>query len=260
VDYRALAMSSVLLAIPVFNEAKHLVPVLARARRHVDDILVIDDGSTDDTPRLLAGQSGVFRLTHSENRGYGQSLIDAFRFAARHGFDWVITMDCDEQHEPSFIPRFLDAIAAGDADVVSGSRYLAAFPENTSPPTERRRINAAITRLLREVLGLELTDAFCGFKAHRVSSMADLRLTVPGYAFPLQLWVQAARAGLRVREIPVPLIYHDSNRHFGGSLDDPVARLRHYLEVFVQELRDGCEAAAPVALRGAQECEPCKQR
>lgn len=252
-------MPSVLLAIPVFNEAAHLSSVVARARSHVDDVLVIDDGSTDETPELLARQAGVFRLAHPENRGYGQSLIDAFAFAWRHGFDWVVTMDCDEQHEPSYIPRFLEAIAADDADIVSGSRYLRELPENTAAPPDRRRINALITHLLREVLQLELTDAFCGFKAHRVSAMRHLRLTVPGYAFPLQLWVRAARAGLRIREIAVPLIYQDPNRHFGGPLDDPRARLQHYISVFVRELLDGRAAGSLSELHGAQACKPCQQ-
>jgi len=90
--------------------------------------------------------------------------------------------------------------------------------------------------VLEQVLGLRLTDSFCGFKAHRVAAMRCLRLTEPGYAFPLQFWVQCVRAGLRIREIPVRCIYRDRSRAFGGTLDDPVSRLQHYLEVFAAEL------------------------
>jgi len=243
------------LAIPVFNEEKHLDRVLAEAERIGSAlrtqangprsgpyILVVDDGSTDGTPRRLRDHrcavqpSEVHVITHPENRGYGKSLADAFAFAQRRAFEWLITMDCDEQHEASQIPRFLAAAAEDDADIISGTRYPHGFDVDASVPADRREINRLMTALLNGRLGLNLTDAFCGFKAYRVSALRHLRITVPGYAMPMQLWVQAAQAGLRVRELAVPLIYNDPTRHFGGLLDDPAVRLRHYVQVFESEL------------------------
>jgi dolichol-phosphate mannosyltransferase len=231
-----------LIAIPVFDEERYLPGVLEAVRRQPGDLLVIDDGSTDATPEILRAQRDLFTITHPENRGYGQSLIDAFRFARRHGYDWIITMDCDEQHEPAQIPAFCAAAEQDDADVISGSRYLRSHPDDDPAPVERRRINLAVNELLETFLGLRVTDSFCGFKAHRVAAMARLPLDEPGYAFPLQFWVQCVRAGLRIREIPVRRIYRDQSREFGGTLDDPAARLEHYLAVFVEELRRGVRA------------------
>ena len=228
-----------LVAIPVYNEERHLPGVLAAVRRQAERLLVIDDGSTDRTGELLAGQADVVAITHPENRGYGQSLIDAFRFAVRHDYDWVITMDCDEQHEPEQIPDFVAAARRDDADVISGSRYLVEHPGDDLPPADRRRVNQTVNMLLEQLLGLPLTDSFCGFKAYRVAAMRRLRLSEPGYAFPLQFWVQCVRAGLRIREIPVRRIYRDRSRTFGGTLDEPAARLQHYLEVLVSELCSG---------------------
>jgi len=225
-----------LVAIPIFNEAKHLRGVLTEVRKHIRNILLIDDGSTDDTPRLLASETGIFRIRHPNNQGYGQSLIDAFQFAIRHKYDWLISMDCDEQHEPSHIPEFLAAAREDNADIISGSRYLRHFDGDNHPPHDRQTINMCITRLLNCAMGMNITDAFCGFKAYRVASRTRLHLTVPGYAMPLQFWVQAVRAGLRIRELPIRLIYKDPGRHFGGNLDDPRARLQHYLEVLATEL------------------------
>lgn len=225
-----------LLAIPVYNEAQTLLAVIRKARFHAREILVIDDGSTDDTPRLLASQNDIYIIQHRENRGYGQSLINAFRFAEEHGYDWLITMDCDEQHEPERIPEFLSAAAADDADIISGSRYLCPMPGSTRAPADRQAINQKITDLLNELLDLRITDSFCGFKAYRVAALRPLTITVPGYAMPLQFWVQVARAGLRIREIPIPLIYNDPTRCFGGSIDNPDARLLYYYDVLVHEL------------------------
>ena len=243
-----------LLAIPVFNEERYVEGVIAEVRRYSTDILLVDDGSTDATPELLRRQSGITVITHAENRGYGKSLADAFAHAQKHGFDWLITMDCDEQHEPSFIPLFLQAAAAGDADIVSGTRYPDGHDVEASVPQDRRQINRQITALLNERLGLRITDAFCGFKAYRVSCLRHFDITVPGYAMPMQFWVQAVRAGLRVRELPVRLIYNDPTRHFGGLLDDPFVRLNHYIEVFQAELAalgNGCRPSRAG-------CLPCR--
>lgn len=241
----------VLVAIPVFNEARYIAAVLDRVRRFASDVLVIDDGSTDATPDLLRDARPLAVIRHARNMGYGQSLIDAFAFARGRRYEWVVTMDCDDQHEPDAIPHFVAEAAAGGCDVVSGSRYLRRMPDGDAPPADRRRINATMTWLINETLGLSLTDAFCGFKAHRVSALRRVRLDVPGYAFPMQLWVQVAAAGLRVRELPVRLIYRDYSRQFGGSLDDAEIRLQHYLDVFNQELRRVGWAA-----RGNERCLP----
>ncbi|MDX2200437.1 MAG: glycosyltransferase family 2 protein [Phycisphaerae bacterium] len=233
----------ILLAIPVYNEERHLAGVLRRVLRYDNlDVLAIDDGSTDGTARVLDCFPKVRVILHLENRGYGQSLIDAFAFAREQGYDWVITMDCDEQHEPAQLADFVAAIRKSDADIISGSRYLAAHAEDDAPPADRRQINQTVCLLLDQLLNLRLTDSFCGFKAHRVAALARLNLTEPGYAFPLQFWVQCVRAGLAIEELAVTRIYRDRNRRFGGTLDDPAARLQHYLEVLLTALQ-----AEPVA-------------
>ena len=244
-----------LLAIPVFNEERHLPTVLEEAKVYSRHILVVDDGSTDGTPELLRRQKGIPVVTHAENRGYGKSLADAFAFARRQGFRWLITMDCDEQHEASFIPRFMAAAEADDADIISGTRYANGHGVGALAPPDRREINRTITAILNRRLCLSITDAFCGFKAYRVSALRHLHITVPGYAMPMQFWVQAARAGLRVRELPVRLIYNDPTRHFGGLLDDPTIRLQHYLDVLDAELSRS--SSVPVrAVCDAQACRP----
>jgi dolichol-phosphate mannosyltransferase len=225
-----------LLAIPVYNEERYLPQVLAQARKRLSTILVIDDGSTDATENLLRREQNISVIRHPENRGYGASLASAFSFAIREGYDWLITMDCDEQHEPAFLPRFIEAAESDDHDIISGSRYLSEFNDQDIPPADRRAINHRVTGILNNRLDLGVTDAFCGFKAYRVCSLRQLAITVPGYAMPMQFWVQAWRAGLRITEIPVRLIYNDPTRHFGGMLDDPTSRFQHYMAVFESEM------------------------
>ena len=241
-----------LIAIPVFNERNHVSGVLDKVRRYHPDILVVDDGSTDGTGDILDERRDIQVLHHPENRGYGQSLIDAFHYADIRGYDWVITMDCDEQHEPESIPDFICAIAADRWDLISGSRYLNPRDGDDLPPTDRRVINREITQIVNELLGLNITDAFCGFKAHRVSAMRMLELDEPGYAFPMQLWPRVAASGLRLTEIPVRLIYRDPTRHFGGMLDDADYRFAHYLHVLGAEVERACSSRRACNIQPAQ--------
>ena len=228
---------AILVAIPVFNELKYLDDVLSAVRRYSDNILVIDDGSADGSSDLLKKYTYLEVISHQKNLGYGQSLIDAFDFAAIHEFDWIITIDCDHQHEPAYIPNFYREISRDDADIISGSRYLLKVNSGIlPPPPERVAVNKIITKILNENLGISLTDAFCGFKAYRMGAISRLKLTVRGYGLPLQLWIQAGRANLKIREIPVPLIYHDPKRNFCGPLEDPQRRLNYYLEIIDREL------------------------
>lgn len=269
-----------LIAIPIYNEARHVRGVLNRVMKHAGNVLVVDDGSSDATPVILR-EYPIDVIRHAVNRGYGRSIRDSITWAASDGYDWLVTMDCDEQHEPDRIPEFLEAAERSGADIISGSRYYdvggpggysrpagfsaepalngaATMNGSIVPPRDRVRVNDEITKELNERFGglLEapLTDSFCGFKAYRVGAASKLALDVDGYAFPMQFWVQAFAAGLKIREIPVSLIYNDPNRTFGAALDDPSVRLAHYREVMHREIRRTaerlpCEAFADITAR-----------
>jgi dolichol-phosphate mannosyltransferase len=218
-----------LTAIPVYNEEAHLEGVLKQVLKHAGDVLVVDDGSSDRTGELLGLFPRVRVLRHARNLGYGASLKSAFQATIDGSYDGVVTLDCDGQHEPQLIPQIGARLA--EADIVSGSRYLRVFDPAQTPPEDRRRINVEVTRWLNECLGLRLSDAFCGFKAYRASALRLFDITEPGYAMPLEVWAQAVAHGLRIVEVPVPLVYLDEARAFGGALDDAGYRLQHYRRV-----------------------------
>jgi glycosyltransferase involved in cell wall biosynthesis len=232
----------VLTAIPVHNEEASLVGVLTEVLKHAGDVLVVDDGSTDDTPALLRTFPTIRTIRHSHNLGYGAGLRTAFQATIDGGYDGLVTLDCDGQHEPERIPEVASHLS--EADIVSGSRYLRVFDPSQQPPEQRRRINVEVTRWLNECLGLNLTDAFCGFKAYRTSVLRRFEVTESGYAMPLQLWVQAVAQGMTIVEVAVPLIYLDESRAFGGALDNADYRLKHYRRVIEEALeRAGLLAA-----------------
>lgn len=236
--------SKYLTVLPVYNEEATVNEVLDLVVKFADDVLVVDDGSTDQTSELLSKRDDIKLLPHSVNKGYGAALISGFQYAAENGYEFLVTIDCDGQHEPQRIQDFVERINSSDADIVSGSRYLTDFGADTSAPAERQKINQIITKTIGDCMGIELTDAFCGFKAYRVESLKKLELTETGYAMPLELWVQAACQKLKVVEVAVPRIYLDENRSFGETLDNADTRLQYYNDVInaaLKRLPRGCE-------------------
>lgn len=233
-------MTNWIVALPIFNEEAHVNAVLDEVLRYATHVVVVDDGSTDQTPELLKSRSDVTVLTHPDNRGYGAALQTAFEYAIKQNTEAIVTIDCDGQHQPQIIPQLIEQLDADGTqiDIVSGSRYLEEFSNDKAAPEDRRRINFEITRQLNQRLNLDLTDTFCGFKSYRVSALRKLRITEPGYAMPLQLWIQAACAKLKIVEFPVPRIYLEEERSFGGSLDDATMRMAHYQQVISQAFEE----------------------
>lgn len=224
-------MSDIVL-MPVYNEAASVDRVLDSVREHFDgEVLVINDGSTDDTTTVLARRDDVTVVAHPVNLGYGRALAEGFAIARAREVCRVVTMDCDGQHEPAHIPQFLAELDLG-GDIISGSRYLPGSASLGSAPTSRREINARVTQEINALTGWGLTDAFCGFKAYRLAALDGIDLCEPGYAMPLELWAKAHRAGLVVREMPVERIYFDHDRSFGHDLDDPEVRFAYYMRVW----------------------------
>ena len=230
--------SRFLTALPVFNEVKSVSQVLDEVTQYSDDILVVDDGSTDGTLDVLRKRKDILLVEHEANKGYGGALITAFQYAIDNGYDVLVTIDCDGQHEPQRIRQFVAESSQSGVDIVSGSRYLKSFNDDAIPPADRRQINVDITKMLNDKLGFKLTDAFCGFKAYRVEALKKIQLNENGYAMPLELWVQAWCQGLTVVELPVPLIYLDEDRSFGDNLDDPQIRLDYYNAVLARSFAE----------------------
>lgn len=229
-------MARRVVLIPVYNEERHLEGLLERLRQiYQEDVLLIDDGSEDDSPCILRAlkDERTHTILQDRNQGYGATLVAGFEEVIRRGYDHVITMDSDGQHRPDWIPEFFKLIPKWD--IVSGSRYRPESDRTGTVPEDRRHINAMITSRINEITGFAITDSFCGFKAYQVSSLRKLAITEFGYAMPIQVWMQAKHCDLRVTEVPVSRIYDDPNRRFGGELDNPEVRLKLYLDTLEKE-------------------------
>jgi len=228
-----------LVFIPVYNEKDTIGEIVDQIRQlpYDLDILVIDDGSSDGTREILNRRNDIRVILHHENLGYGQTLIDGFRRASEQGFDYVITIDSDKQHQPREIPLFIEKAEQGRWDIISGSRYLGASGEDyLEAPEDRVKVNQRITRKINQLTGYQLTDSFCGFKLYRVKALEKFQLDETDYGMPLQLWLQAWKNNLKVTEVPVKLIYFDHRVSRASPLRS-FRRYRYYLQIIEKEIQ-----------------------
>lgn len=200
-------MGSLAVVVPTFNHFEGLERLISALP---GEVVVVDDGSTAVLPT-----EGAVRLRHDQRRGYGAALLTGFTYALERGFERIATIDADGQHDPADLLRLLDF----GADIVSGSRF---HPQSARrglpPPPSRQAVHQAVLQRLNGLTGWGLTDAFCGLKVYRSAALRQLSLDEPGYAMPLQLWLQAHRLGLSVLEVPVACIYHGASP--GRPLDE----------------------------------------
>ncbi len=197
---------AILALIPAYNEATHVGPVVAAARRHLP-VLVVDDGSTDDTAQVAAA-AGAEVLPQQPNQGKGRALQAGFRWALAHDYDAVITLDADGQHDPAEIPRFLAAFTREQGDLIIGARDFSQIPP------VRRLANTLGQRAFSWALGQHIPDNQSGYRLlSRRMIEASLASGEHGFEFEVEMIVLCVRNGYRLDWVPIRTIYADERSH-----------------------------------------------
>ena len=195
-----------LIAIPAYNEAGHVGAVVHDVRDVLPgaDILVVDDGSSDDTGRE-ALEAGALVVTLPVNSGYGVALQTAYKYAVRHGYDLVGQIDADGQHEARYLATMLAALREGDADVVIGSRFLDR-DGHYKPSAARRAGMALFGRIATIVTRQHVTDPTSGFQVMRTPVARFFCSDVYPVDYPdVDILILLHRSGYTVREVPVQM-------------------------------------------------------
>ena len=196
----------VLALIPAYNEAAHVAKVVRGACAHLS-ILVVDDGSTDDTA-TEAERAGATVLRQRPNQGKGAALRAGFRRAIEDGYDAVITLDADGQHDPAEIPQFLGAYAAQQADLIIGARTF------TEMPLVRRMANSLGTRAFSWAVGQPIRDNQSGYRLISQRLMeALLDSAESGFQFEVEMIVTCVQHGFALDWVPIRTIYAGETSH-----------------------------------------------
>jgi dolichol-phosphate mannosyltransferase len=197
--------------IPVYNEQDRIGGVLERfAPGLVDEVVVIDDGSTDETPAILARHAATV-IRHAERRGVGAGLRDGLLHLRERGFDAAVVLAGNGKDDPREIPLLLGPLEAGEADYVQGSRFLDGGSYRNLPPVRHAMIRA-YTLLWTAASGRRLTDVTNGFRAYRLALLDDERVRVEQdwldtYELEYYIHYKALSLGYRFREVAVSKNY-----------------------------------------------------
>jgi len=191
----------VIAAIPAYNEEKYIGTVVLKARRYVDEVIVVDDGSTDQTADV-ARLAGASVIHHQQNRGYGASVQTLLAEAKKKNPDVLVLLDADSQHNPDEIPKLIKPILAG-SDLVIGSREQ----KRGNIPVYRRLGQSVLSYSSHILSGKKVIDSECGFRAFSPKAIAELKLRQRGMAISAETIAVATEKGLNVTQIPVSAIY-----------------------------------------------------
>ncbi len=200
-----------LVVLPAFNEATTITEVIASLPPEFDRV-VIDDGSTDKTGDI-ARDAGVRVVTHRVNRGLGAALRTGFAFAVRGGYDAVVTLDADGQHDPAEIGQLLVALEGG-ADIVIGRRIQSHMPRI------RQYYNAIGGIITSGLFGTPMVDAQSGFRALRTEALQRMELRTSRMEISSEVIAEAHRIHLRISEVPISVRYTEYSLSKGQSLGE----------------------------------------
>lgn len=196
----------ILAAIPCYNMGASIGDVVSKAKKHVSQVVVIDDGSHDDTV-IIAKQSGALVISHDVNRGYGKAIKTCFNFAKERDAAVLVILDGDGQHNPDEIPKFVSQIITGKADLVVGSRLIG---QKYYIPNYRRLGISVITFLWNFGSKIKVTDAQSGFRAYSSNLIKCLSLSENGMSVSIEILEKARLKKAIIKEVPILCYYSHS--------------------------------------------------
>ena len=191
----------IIAAMPAYNEGKYIGSLVLQARQYADEVVVVDDGSTDHTSKI-AELAGAIVVRHVENKGYGSAIRSILAEAKKRNADILVILDADSQHNPEEIPSLIKAISEG-SDVVIGSRER----QRKAIAPYRRLGQKILSRLTYVTSRQKLSDTESGFRAYSRKAITTLELKETGMAISSEIVSEATAKGLRVTEVPISVIY-----------------------------------------------------
>ncbi len=200
--------------MPALNESARVGWVVRGALEHVEEVVVIDDGSTDNTAEE-ARKAGAFVIRHPKNRGKTKALQTGFDYALERDYDLVFTLDGDAQHRPGEIPRLLHALESHDADVVSGDRMTG----ERNMPGSRRFVNRLSSQVASWITSRNILDCHCGFRVVRAPVLEKVRLRQPRFGGDAELVMWTCIRGFKLGHARITSVYGSEESGIRPILD-----------------------------------------
>lgn len=216
-------MTDNVIIIPAYNAEAMLGPVLDDVRHYSEDVLVVDDGSTDDTAKVAADRPWVKLHRQRPNQGKGAALAAGFQIARDWGYEMAVTMDADGQHRPEDLPKFFEAYKETGAEIIIGSRFEKGSRTQGHIPLVRLLSNKFSSGLLSWRIGTRISDGQSGYRLYKLDILDICQQKEAGFVWETQILVQAAKRGYKIVNIPIACCYPDGTKssHY-RSIQDSV--------------------------------------
>lgn len=227
----------ILIIIPAYNEGSRIGTVVQRVRQMYADmeVLVVNDGSRDNTVGA-AEAAGAMVVSHPFNMGYGVAIQTGYKYALRQGYDFLVQMDGDGQHDPAYIADLLAPVLAGETDFVLGSRFLGI--ESYEPSLARRTGMVFFRSLVSWLIGQRITDSTSGFQAFNQRVIRFFTTEVFPCDYPdADMLITLHRAGFRIREVPVRMHASATGKSMHSGWKPLYYMFKMLLSIFVTLLR-----------------------
>ena len=213
---------SVLVIVPVFNEGRVVGTTVERLLADGYQVVVVDDGSHDDTPEVR--RLPIVYLRHAVNLGQGAALQTGMTYALRAGADIAVHFDADGQHDCAQIPTLIAPIVAGEADVVFGSRFLRR-EDTAEVPLKKRVVLRGGILVSWAMTGVLLSDTHNGFRALSRRALEEVQLQENGFAHATEILQRVREAGLRYAEVPITITYSEYSQQKGQKISGSLSIL-----------------------------------
>lgn len=200
----ALHVKKIMALIPAYNEEKNIGRVIDGVKAQGVPPVVINDCSKDNTAGI-ANDHGAFVISHEVNRGKGGALQTGFDYALKNGYDAVITIDGDGQHDPAEIKNFIECSRYDEADIILGSRAH----DVRTMPLQRRFSNYFSSRIVSWIAGQKITDTHSGYRLIKTKSFFMLGFETSFFEMETEMLLDAAHKGMKIIEVPISTIYGD---------------------------------------------------
>ncbi len=195
---------SIAAVIPAYGEEKHIGDVVRRTRQQLDHVLVVDDGSNDQTA-ARAREAGAEVIVHPQNRGKGEAIKTGLRHWLDRQFTYVVILDADGQHLPEEIDRFVNVALASDAQLFIGTR----MNDLSGMPPLRRIVNRYMSKRISRTCGQKIPDTQCGFRMLHRQLVPDVLGGANRFDYETEMLIFASRKGYRIESVPISTVYRD---------------------------------------------------
>lgn len=215
--------------IPVFNAELHIESLIREVKRYIQDIIVVDDGSRDNSASL-AEKNGALVIRHKKNSGKGASIRSGINYILDKDYDIIIIMDADGQHKPDEIPKFIEFFEESQIPIIVGNR----MQDVENMPRIRRLTNKVMSKVISIICKQYIPDSQCGFRLIKREIFEKIKLFSSNYEIESEILIRSSREGFKIGSVPITTVYSKEISYINPMIDT-LRFLKLLIDIYIKK-------------------------